>query len=598
MLRNQNPRTVCLFVAFLMQAAGAPQALAEPKAAADVIFVNGHIVTEDANDRVAEALAVKSGKILAVGSNGEIRALAGHGTRQIDLRGHTVTPGLIDTHAHLASGGLDTLITVDLSDASSIAEVRARIRSRAATLKPGEWLRASGWDEGKLTEGRYILASDIDDLTPLNPAWLDHTSGHYGALNSVAMKQLGINRGYQTPPAGTVDRDASGEPTGVVKESVRDYVLARLPAPTAAERRAGIKAGLAIMHREGMTAIKDADLQPAEWDAYVAVARAGELSAHVCALFHTDPSLAAAMATKARVLGLPRPPQMAAPNLVSCGVKIYMDGSGGARTAWMYDDWNVRRTEVDTGNKGYPALDPALYRQIVHLYHDAGIHIATHAVGDRAIDWVVDSYEDALAARPAKGLRHAIIHANTPTDHAIGVMAKLQQTYDAGYPETQGQFIWWIGDNYAGNLGPARSQRLNPYATYLANGIRWGGGSDYSVTPLPARYGLWSSVERRTLKGTYGEQPFGTAESVPITVALRSYTTWAAHQLFLDGEAGSLEPGKSADLAVWDRNLLAVPAASLKDLKCLMTVFRGGIVFELPGSDVAVGQAGRSIAAH
>jgi hypothetical protein len=265
--------------------------------------------------------------------------------------------------------------------------------------------------------------------------------------------------------------------------------------------------------------------------------------------------------------------------LVSGGVKMFMDGSGGARTAWMHEEWNRNFTDKDAGNVGYPATPPDAYRRIVADLHNAGVHVSTHAIGDRAIDWVVDTYDQVLAAKPTRGLRHGIIHANTPTDHAIDVMARLQKEYDAGYPESQAEFMWWIGDNYAANLGRPRVFRLKPFRTYAQKGIIWAGGSDYGVTPFPARYGLWSTVARKTLNGTYGETPFGTDQSVDVRTALRSYTIWAAHQLFLENRIGSIEVGKDADLAVWDRNLYTVPTDALKDLKCEMTVFRGAIVY-------------------
>ena len=171
--------------------------------------------------------------------------------------------------------------------------------------------------------------------------------------------------------------------------------------------------------------------------------------------------------------------------LISGGVKMFMDGSGGARTAWMYDDWNKNLTDKDTGNTGYPSTPPDVYRQIVTDLHKAGVHVSTHAIGDRAIDWVVDTYAQALAAKPTRGLRHGIIHANTPTDRAIGEMARLQREFDAAYPESSASFMWWIGDNYAGNLGPARSLRLKPFHTYKEKGITWAGGSDYRRHALP-----------------------------------------------------------------------------------------------------------------
>ena len=241
--------------------------------------------------------------------------------------------------------------------------------------------------------------------------------------------------------------------------------------------------------------------------------------------------------------------------------------------------WNKNSTEKDTGNTGYPAMAPEVYRQIVTALHDAGVHVSTHAIGDRAIDWVVDTYAAALAAKPTRGLRHGIIHANTPTDHAIDVMAKLQTQYDAGYPESQAPFTWWIGDNYAGNLGPARGLRLNPFRTYVTRGIKWAGGSDYDVTPFPARFGLWASVARKPLNGTFGATPFGTAESVDIKTALRLYTIWAAHQIFLDDDrVGSIEAGKDADIAVWDRNMHGRDRRA-QDLKCELTLFRGKVVY-------------------
>jgi predicted amidohydrolase YtcJ len=254
----------------------------------------------------------------------------------------------------------------------------------------------------------------------------------------------------------------------------------------------------------------------------------------------------------------------------------------------MYDDWSKDFTGTDTGNKGYPVFPPDEYRQSVKLLHDAGIHVSTHAIGDRAIDWVVDSYAEVLAAKPTRGLRHGIVHANTPTDHAHDVMARLQRDYDAGYPEAQATFLWWLGDTYAANLGPTRAPRLKPFKTWADKGIKWAGGSDYPVTPFAARYSLWASVARTTLNGTHGSQPFGTIEGSDIRTALRAQTIWAAHQMFLDDRIGSLEVGKEADVAVWDRDLYTVPGDALKDLKAELTLVHGEVVFHDTGSPVTI----------
>ena len=555
---------------------------------ADLILTGGRIITEDARGSVVEALAIVDGRVVAVGSNARILPMADSATQIIDLHGRSATPGLMDAHIHLAEGGMDRLRSVDLSMAASIADVRRAVAERVTHLHNGEWVMGAGWDEAKLSEKRYITVSDLDDISPHNPVWLEHTTGHYGAANSEALRLAGINAKTPDPKAGTIQHDASGAPTGVLKELAQGLVQKLIPAPTLEQWRKAIFDNVQLMHEEGMTGVKDADLQPIQWDAYESLAKEGRLQAHVCALWHSDPTVESAKALIAKAANVPRPPTAAAPNLVLCGVKIYMDGSGGGRTAWMYDDWNKNSTELDVGNKGYPVTDPTIYKQNVKLFNDAGLHIGTHAIGDRAIDWVVDTYAEVLAANPKHGLRHAIIHANTPTDHAINVMAELERKYDAGYPETQAEFMYWIGDNYAGNLGPKRALRLSPYQTYLHKGILFAGGSDYPVTPLPARLGLWASVARQTLHGTYGAQPFGTSEAISAADALKSYTIWAAHQMFLDSETGSLEPGKSADIAIWDRDPLTAPTAALKDLKCELTLFRGAVVYQAASTPITI----------
>jgi len=555
----------------------------------DMVLLHGKILTVDAKDSIAQAVAIRQGKIVAVGTDSDIQPLVTSAAQVIDLHGRTATPGLIDSHGHFADGGVNELYDVDLSNVGSIDQVLDKLREKVATLKPGEWLQGNGWDEGKLKERRYVYASDLDKVTPNNPVWLTHTTGHYGVANSYAMKLAHIGSQTPAPPAGTIDRDPQGLATGVLKEAAMSLVRNLVPATTPEQERNGILHIIDGLHREGMTAVKDADIQPHTWDTYHQLLQEGKLSEHIFVLWDAGATVESARRALAHISALPKPPQsLGDGRLLSGGAKLFMDGSGGARTAWLYQEWNKNSTEKDAGNYGYPLTDPAIYRQEVRLFHQAGVHVGTHAIGDRAIDWVVDTYAMVLKEKPTFGLRHSIIHSNIPTDRAINEMASLEREYDAAYPESQAPFTWWIGDTYAGNFGPERAARLNPYKTYLSKGIHWGGGSDFFVTPYPARFGLWASIARQTLKGVYGFHPFGTAESVDVHAALRSYTAWGARQLFLENRIGSIEPGKDADIAVWDRDLYAVPTDDLKDMKCEMTIFHGQIVYRAADSPVTI----------
>jgi len=279
-----------------------------------------------------------------------------------------------------------------------------------------------------------------------------------------------------------------------------------------------------LLHSEGMTGFKDPDITQHDWVAYRSLAADAQLDEYVCVLFHTPATPEGAKVTLETIRAAQHDAIALEPaTLGVCGAKIYMDGSGVGRTAWMYQDWNRSPTEVDVGNHGFAALDPELYRQQVQLFVDAGVSVGTHAIGDHAIDWVADTYAEALRSHPQRG------------------------------------------------------QRLIPLHTYLDKAMIWAGGSDYDVTPLPARYGLWASVARET---SDGRMPFGTQQSVDIHAALRSYTSWAARQLFLEKQTGSLEAGKSADLAIWDRDPYSVSTDRLKDMVCEMTLFRGKLVYE------------------
>ncbi|MHB1329558.1 MAG: amidohydrolase, partial [Gemmatimonadales bacterium] len=488
-----------------------------------------------------------------------------------------------DAHAHFASGGTSRIAVLDLGypSVTSIADIQRKVAEQVAKAAPGSWIQGRGWDEGALSERRLITAKDLDQIAPDHPVWLTQTTGHYGVANSVALRMAEITAATPDPSGGTIDRDATGQPTGILKESAQRLVRRLVPPTPDSLTVRGIRELAHAFNLEGMTAVKDPGIGDATWDAYRQVLADSALTVRVFALWRGGQSMAGAEELIASRAAMTKPYQSTGDDrLIAGGVKLYIDGSGGARTAWLYDDWNREFQHVDHGNRGYPTMNPDTLRALIRRYHEAGFHVSVHAIGDRAIDWTMDSYAAALAAHPASGRRHGIIHSNIPTDRAIDLMASMQRDHDAGYPEPSPAFTWWIGDTYAGNFGPTRAARLNPFRTFRDRGIRWAGSSDYSVTPFPARYGIWAAVARQPLLGVYGPAPFDSAEAVGVREALRAFTIDAARQLFLEEKVGSIEVGKYADLAVWDRDPYTVPTADLKEMRCLLTVFNGQVVHD------------------
>ena len=573
-----NPLPVTLAVLMLcLSACGQQQ---QTTMVPDLILVNAHVATMDAADSIAQAVAVTGDKITAVGSEDEIRQLAGPHTELIDVGGNTITPGFIDTHNHFAWGALDesSPLNIEYPAVTSIEEIKEQVRLRADSLDAGEWVIGSRWDAGKLLEKRDMTAADLDVVSPDNPVWLLHTSAHYGVANTRALIQAGIDATMPDPDGGVIVRDDEGNPNGILTDQAMALVSAITPEVSAEDFVSAVTERVGFLNAEGVTTIKDPEIDQRHWDAYKTISENGDLSVRVFTLWRVPDTLA-----EARELLQHITPMMNAGgdavDLISGGVKIYIDGSGTARTAWMYDDWNENFTDVDEGNTGLTYLETDLLLEQIRLFHDAGVHIGTHAIGDRAIDFTLDSYDRVLADKPTAGLRHSIIHSNLPTDHAMDLMVKLQRDYDAAYPEIQPAFLWWIGDAYAGNFGPERSQQVLPLRTFQERGIKWAGSSDFNVSPYAPRYALWAASAREAMLGTYGENPWGTDESISVHDTLRAYTINAARQVFLEHKVGSIEVGKLADIVVWDRDLYSIPVAELKEVEPVMTLLNGEVVY-------------------
>lgn len=572
-----SERLLAAALVLLLSACGDQQADRTPP---DLILFNAHVATMDNKDSIAQAVAVSGNSITAVGAAAEILELAGPQTELIDVGGSTVTPGFIDTHNHFAWGALDesSPLNIEYPAVTSIQDIREQVRLAAARLGEGEWVVGSRWDAGKLLERRDMSATDLDGVSPDNPVWLLHTSAHYGVANSRALELAGIDAGTPDPDGGVIVRDDNGNPTGILTDQAMALVADITPPVSAEDFVSAVSERVGFLSAEGITTIKDPEIDQRHWDAYKTISENGNLSVRVFVLWRVPDTMAEARELLLRITPIMNPGGNAT-DLISGGVKIYIDGSGTARTAWMYDDWNENFTDVDEGNKGLTYLETDLLLAQIRLFHDAGVHIGTHAIGDRAIDFTLDSYDRVLADNPTQGLRHSIIHSNLPTAHAMDLMVKLQRDYDAAYPEIQPAFLWWIGDAYAGNFGSERSLQVLPLRTFQERGIKWAGSSDFNVSPYAPRYALWAASAREVMLGTYGDNPWGMDESISVHDTLRAYTIVAARQVFLEDKVGSIEEGKLADIVVWDRDLYSIPVEELKEVQPLLTLMNGEVVY-------------------
>ena len=574
---DRSPAAVLLCL-FALSACG-PQA-ADPNDP-DLLLINGKIITMDAVDSVIEAVSIRGGKIVGLGTSSKVKGFAGPNTKIIDLAGSAVTPGLIDVHNHFGWGAADALFTLNLSypKVKSIEDVLTLIKSETEARDTNEWIIGSEWDAGKFDERRDMTASDLDLISPDHPVWLLHTSAHYGVANSKALALANITSDTADPDGGIIARDDAGNPTGILADQAMNLMFDVTPSYSVQHFDEATTQLVGQLSSAGITMIKDPEIDERHWKAYRRVQSRGDLTVRVFVLWRAPDTVDDAKSLLERIAPFTDPKKRRDDDqLISGGVKIYIDGSGTARTAWVYDEWNKNLTETDEGNFGLTYVEPDILFEQIRLFHKAGIHLGVHAIGDRAIDFTMDAYDKVLGETPTYGLRHSIIHCNIPTDRAMGMMSNLQSSFDAAYPEVQPAFLWWIGDAYAANFGAERNPRVLPLKSFKQRGIQWAASSDYNVSPFAPRYGIWASIARQTLFGTHGTHPYGTDESITVNDALRSYTTWAAHQVFLEDKIGSIEAGKYADIVVWDRDPYSVSTEELKEMKALLTLSNGKIV--------------------
>jgi len=544
----------------------------------DLILLHGKVWTGESAPgssatRIVEAVAIANGRILAVGSDEEIRAYASPNTTVIDLKGRLAVPGLSDSHAHFIQGGFQ-LLSVDLKDSRSEEEFVRRIAEKARTLPPGRWMQGGDWDEEAWPSEKLPTRWLIDPVTPRTPVFISRYDGHAVLANSLALELAGITKETPDPPGGVIVRDPkSGEPTGVLKDEAQDLVAKVIPRPSQAEMEEALRAALKEAARVGLTSIHDITVGPEAWNGNftgeIELLRRAELEGWLtCRIYAITPI---ANWKNLEQAGISH--DMGSDFLEMGAVKAFADGSLGSRTAWMFKPY-----DDDPSNSGLPMpimAPPAKLEEIARQADKAVIQICTHAIGDRAVSSLLDIYERIGGEHPAAH-RFRVEHAQhvRPEDFArfgkLGIVASMQPYHavdDGRWAEKR--------------IGHERARSSYAWKSMLGAGAKLAFGSDWPVAPLDPLLGIYAAVTRATLDG---KNPGGWFPEQRLTVeeALRAYTLGAAYAAFQEKEKGTISPGKLADVVVLSDDLFQIPPERIKDVRVEVTIVGGKVVYR-PG---------------
>ena len=514
----------------------------------------GRFVTFGRSGQEAEALAVTDGRITAVGSVGEIVALAGPETRRIDLPGVAV-PGWVDAHVHVA--GLGSVLDQLNVEAMSIEEIREAVEAAARETPAGEWIVGRGWDEGYFREPRDPTAADLDSVSPNHPVVLAGIGGHSVWVNSRALERAGVTVETPDPDGGRIVRDEAGDPTGLLLETAEGLVREAMPArdtPATLERR--IRTALAQYARWGLTGVHDAGAGLDEIAVYRRLLAAGELPVRIYAMAAGDEAVAHY---------LQHGPEEAGGGMLSVrSFKIYVDGALGARGAELSAPYADAPETSGLSQMSDAALDAFISRA-----REAGFQVNAHVIGDRGVGRALDAFARAgVAASERHRLEHAsmITPADVPRFAELGIVASMQPVFLGEYSR------WGVA-----RVGPERAAWIMPIADLVESGAVVASGTDYPASDTgDPRATLFALVARRGFDGN-PEGGFFAEQAVDVGTALSSMSAGPAYAAFRDDRLGRIAVGQYADFTVLGADPRAVPAARLRDIEVLMTVVGGKV---------------------
>ncbi len=549
-------------VAAALLAAPSAQAQRTTPVPADLIVTNARVYTADESRPLAEAFAVRDGRIVFVGSRQEADALKGSATRVVDAGGRTVIPGMVDAHAHF--GGLaQKLRAVDLVGTKSYDEVIARVVEKAKTTPKGTWIIGRGWDQNAWGDTRFPTHEKLSAALPDHPVALERVDGHATFANMAAMRLAELTAATKDPSGGKIIRDAQGNPTGVLVDNASSIVERKIPAPTMADTRAALKDAIAVMHRWGLTGVHDAGASAPMIDLYEDMAKSKELGLRLYVMIGDDSTAL----RKYMAMG-PRSALYDGQVWVR-SIKLYADGAMGSRGAALLEPYSD-----DPNNTGLLLSAPAHIRDVAERALKSGFQVNTHAIGDRGNRVVLDAYEQALKTVPTADHRFRVEHAqiinydDIPRFAQLGVIPSMQASH-------QTSDMYWIGKR----LGPTRVLGAYAWRSLINSGVIIPNGSDFPVEEVNPLISFHASIARQDANdwpagGWFPEQRMTREE------ALRSMTLWPAQAAFQEKEMGSLTTGKFADFVILDQDIMRVPAELVLKTKVLATYVAGKPVFE------------------
>jgi len=563
---------VAMATGVLAQSGASVPGVQKPKA--DWIFTHGNIYTGvvdtasfGANKR-AEALALRGDRILAVGPRDQVMKLQGPETKIVDLNGHFVMPGFNDAHMHLVSAGLEKM-NVDMVGVKTLDEFRERLRVKCEAAAPGEWVVGEGWDETLWPVKVLPTRWDLDEVSGKHPVYLVRVDTHIAVANTRALMLASITVASRDPEGGKIDRDDSGTPNGILRETAQQAVRAVIPPHTHDKRRQAIELALTDIASHGITSAQDFS-QWENFQIYEELEHEGKLTVRISEWLPFNDSI--------EELNRKRNSHPSSDNMLHTGMlKGFMDGSLGTKTAALLEPYSD-----DPKNSGLPQYEAGKLNAMTTERVFAGYQIGFHAIGDKGVQLALDAFAEAENAAKAAKVKTAdgasndyrlrVEHAQVTTPQQIlrfkelKVIASMQPNHlltDMNWAESR--------------LGPKRAEHSYAWADFLRSGVVLAFGTDYPVEPVTPFRGLYCAVTRMSEDGKKSYYP---AEKVNIEQAIAAYTTGAAFAEFAEKQKGKLEPGMLADFVVLDRDISAVPPAKILETKVLRTVVGGKTVYE------------------